>query len=208
MAKKEVKQDVKSQIMRAAEQEFLTAGYAGARTTNIAKNAGVTHAMLHYYFQSKENLFQKIFLDKVQTLTLLFDETYEQRLPFFETMRRIIEAHFEFIAKNPKLPYFILHEILSNKANRTLLIEIIRPKMMIVINKLEKMLADEIEKGTIRPVKTSDFIMNFVSINISFFLALPILEEATPAASGKLMEDMLNERKENNVQFILNGLRK
>ncbi|MBQ2779515.1 MAG: helix-turn-helix transcriptional regulator, partial [Bacteroidaceae bacterium] len=45
------KQSKEQQILAAAEQEFLTRGYDGARTTSIAQAAGVTHAMLHYYFR-------------------------------------------------------------------------------------------------------------------------------------------------------------
>ena len=39
-------------ILAAAEQEFLAKGFDGARTTSIAAAAGVTHAMLHYYFRT------------------------------------------------------------------------------------------------------------------------------------------------------------
>lgn len=51
------KQTKEQEILKAAEQEFLTKGYDGARTTSIAQAAGVTHAMLHYYFRTKEQLF-------------------------------------------------------------------------------------------------------------------------------------------------------
>ena len=47
-------------ILEAAEREFIAKGFAGARTTSIAEAAGVTHAMLHYYFRTKEQLFERI----------------------------------------------------------------------------------------------------------------------------------------------------
>ncbi len=53
-------------ILEAAEVEFLEKGYEKARTTEIARRAGVNHAMLHYYFQSKEKLFHRVFEDKVK----------------------------------------------------------------------------------------------------------------------------------------------
>lgn len=49
--------DTEARILQAAEHEFLTKGYAGARTTSIAEAAGVTHAMFHYYFRTKDKLF-------------------------------------------------------------------------------------------------------------------------------------------------------
>ena len=56
-------QSKEQQILEAAEKEFLEKGYNGARTTSIAKAADVTHAMLHYYFRTKEQLFER-FIDK------------------------------------------------------------------------------------------------------------------------------------------------
>ena len=49
--------DTEVRILQAAEKEFLEKGYAGAKTTDIAAAAGVTHAMLHYYFRTKDKLF-------------------------------------------------------------------------------------------------------------------------------------------------------
>ena len=46
-------QNTEQAILAAAKQEFLLKGYDGARTTSIAEKAGVTHAMLHYYFRTK-----------------------------------------------------------------------------------------------------------------------------------------------------------
>ena len=52
--------DTESEILKAAEQEFMLKGFDGAKTTSIAHAAGVTHAMLHYYFRTKEQLFERI----------------------------------------------------------------------------------------------------------------------------------------------------
>ncbi len=52
--------DTEERILKAAETEFFTKGFDGARTTSIAERAGVTHAMLHYYFRSKALLFERV----------------------------------------------------------------------------------------------------------------------------------------------------
>ena len=56
-------------ILEAAEREFLNKGFAGARTTSIAEAAGVTHAMLHYYFRTKEQLFERILDEKMRLMS-------------------------------------------------------------------------------------------------------------------------------------------
>ena len=55
-------------ILEAAEREFIAKGFAGARTTSIAEAAGVTHAMLHYYFRTKEQLFERILDEKMRLM--------------------------------------------------------------------------------------------------------------------------------------------
>ena len=61
--------DTESEILKAAEQEFMLKGFDGAKTTSIAHAAGVTHAMLHYYFRTKEQLFERILTEKVQLMS-------------------------------------------------------------------------------------------------------------------------------------------
>jgi AcrR family transcriptional regulator len=194
-------------ILEAAEAEFFEKGYGNAKTVSIAKRAGVSHSMLYYYFRKKENLFQMIFLKKIQMLSQAFEGIIIQNLSFAETIRLIVEAQFDFIRKNPQLPYFVLNEILSNKENRVLVIDVLYYKILDIFDKIEKLLSDEIEKGAIRPVKMRDFMMNFLSLNISSFVALPIIQEIFSIKDEKSLNIFLDERREANVQFILNALK-
>lgn len=194
-------------ILEAAEAEFLEKGYGNAKMMAIAKRAEVSHSMLHYYFRSKENLFQTIFLKKSQIISQSLGSIFEQSLSFSEIVRRIVEVQFDFVRKNPKLPHFILNEILSNKENRSLLFEILSPKAAELAVKLKKILADEAEKGTIRPINMYDFMMNIIAMNVSTFIVLPIVQDMAVIEDDEQLKSLLNERKENNVRFVLNALR-
>jgi AcrR family transcriptional regulator len=200
-------QSIKQIILEAAEAEFLEKGYGNAKTITIAKRAGVSHSMLHYYFRTKESLFQMIFVEKIQMLSQVFEKILIQNLPFAETIRDVVEAQFEFVRRNPKLPYFILNEILSNKENRALVFEVLRPKVLTILGSIEKILSNEMAKGAIRPISIADFMQNMLSINILTFVALPITEEIFNITDEKMLDNMLNERRESNVQFILNALK-
>jgi AcrR family transcriptional regulator len=105
-------------ILKAAEAEFFEKGYGNAKTVAIAQRAGVSHSMLHYYYRTKEQLFQKIFKEKVQALTQMFNVIFEQNTDFTEILQLVMETQFKFVAQNPQLPRFVLNEILSNKENR------------------------------------------------------------------------------------------
>lgn len=98
-------------ILRAAEREFLAKGFEGARTTSIAEAAGVTHAMLHYYFRTKEQLFERILDEKLQLMSQTVLSAFgEPGLPLAERLRNGIGRHFDFVAENPDLPRFIVNE--------------------------------------------------------------------------------------------------
>ena len=104
--------DTEALILQAAEREFLEKGYSGAKTTAIAQAAGVTHAMLHYYFRTKEKLFEKIVADKMDKLKrVMFGVIGNPDLPLRERLKQGVEQHFDFIAENPHLPRFIFNEL-------------------------------------------------------------------------------------------------
>jgi AcrR family transcriptional regulator len=194
-------------ILEAAEAEFLEKGFESAKMMGIAKRAGIVHSMLHYYFRSKENLFQMVFRQKIAILSNMFEEIDEQHLPFFEMIRMIIERQFDFVARNPKLPRFVLNEIISKKENREMVFDVVVPQFSKILGRIEQSLNEEIARGTIRRVKLRDLIMNIVSMNVSTFVFLPVLESISPDMNKKDIQNYLEERRESNVQFILNNLR-
>jgi AcrR family transcriptional regulator len=194
-------------ILEAAEAEFLEKGYGNAKTVSIAKRAGVSHSMLHYYFRKKENLFQMIFQRKIQVISQYIESILDDEHPFNETVRLIIETQFNFISENPQLPRFILNEILSSTENRTLFFEELVPKVTTILSRIEHLLKGEVAKGAIRPITVRDFMMNLVSMNVASFLALPIFAEMLPGMDKTALNALLEERRESNVQFILNALR-
>jgi AcrR family transcriptional regulator len=193
-------------ILEVAEAEFLEKGYGNAKTVSIAKRSGVTHSMLHYYFRTKEKLFQIVFRNKVQTISQLFTDIFDRGLPFEQTVRLLVETQFDFVARNPKLPRFILNEVLSNEQNRDLLVKILLPKLFVLHEKMSGLLSDEIAKGTVRNVSLRDLLMNVISMNVASFMALPILKDFI-SDGGESVEKLLKERRESNVQFVLNSLR-
>jgi AcrR family transcriptional regulator len=194
-------------ILESAEAEFLEKGFGNTKTVSIARRAGVSHSMLHYYFRTKEKLFQMIFRRKVAELTQLFEGINAQGLPFEETLRLFIECQFDFMAKNPRLPRFMINEVVSNKDNLNLVVEVVKPKIAEILEQLEKMLAVEIERGKVQPIDFTFLIMNVVSLNVSTFVSLPVMETIFPDLNSAMRDAYFKKRRESNVQFILNALR-
>lgn len=194
-------------ILDAAEQVFLDKGYAASRTTEIAKMAGVTHAMLHYYYRTKENLFNKVFDEKIQLLNNSFSLVFGKDLPFLEKVKLAVETHFDFLAENPKLPSFLLREVITNQERKEVFKGMLFPKLVKVFISLEKEIKAEIEKGTIVDISPANLLLNIGSLNAASIVAVLVLFEDEDEQVNKAKEEFLRQRKASNVDFILRSLR-
>ena len=202
------KQSKEQQILAAAEQEFLTRGYDGARTTSIAQAAGVTHAMLHYYFRTKEQLFERIVDDKFKTMSdSMFSIMGDPSLPIVERIKGGIEAHFDFVAQNPLLPRFVINEIISRPERYDVLYKRIGAIIDNVYRGLQSEINRSAERGEIERVDIKMLFISIMSLNIFTFLAYPFMEPLM----GELManrERFLAERKAENIETILRRIKK
>ena len=192
-------------ILEAAEQEFLEKGFAGAKTTAIAKRAGVNHAMIHYYFRTKENLFTMVFQQKIRILAESFSQSFNQDLSFFDQLKLAIGTHFDFIAANPRLLFFVYGEIITNDRRKKMLVQSVFPKLKGIVKRLKDGIDAEVENGTIRFIRPTELLMNIIALNAITFLAMPLLQIIK--RNDKEVEKLLKQRRENNIQFIINGLK-
>ncbi len=203
------KTSTEQSILEAAEKEFLSQGFARTKTTEIARLAGVNHAMIHYYFRTKENLFNMVFQKKMMILADSFFNIFEKPQPLFEKVRYVVELHFDFLVANPMLPFFIYSEIINSKEKRSLLVRSLFPKARVTLAKLQPDLDAEAAKGTIRPMDALDLIVNIISLNVFSFFCLPLFEECEANGMKSIeTKGFLEHRKKSNVEFILSGLKK
>ena len=202
------KQSKEQQILAAAEQEFLTRGYDGARTTSIAQAAGVTHAMLHYYFRTKEQLFERIVDEKFETMShSMFAIMGDPSLPIVERIKGGIEAHFDFVAQNPLLPRFVINEIISRPERYDVLYKRVGAIIDNVYRGLQSEIDRSAERGEIERIDIKMLFISIMSLNIFTFLAYPFMEPLM----GELManrERFLAERKAENIETILRRIKK
>lgn len=198
--------DTEALILQAAEREFLEKGYSGAKTTAIAQAAGVTHAMLHYYFRTKEKLFEKIVADKMDKLKrVMFGVIGNPDLPLRERIKQGVEQHFDFIAENPHLPRFIFNELHEHPER----IDQVKNSIASIAAKAITTLQNEIDRkaasGECRPVDARMLMLDIASLNLFPFVAAPLIS----SSFGKLFEgrdEFLEMRKKENVRTVLGKL--
>lgn len=195
-------QSKKELILKAAEYEFMANGYEATKTTQIAERAGVTHAMLHYYFQTKENIFKKIYEDKINMLKEPIVALVENKeMELSQRIDTIIETHFEFLKANPTLPYFVISEMNNNP----LLIETMKENIGEVMGKSYKKLQKEIDEyvaqGIINPITALDLLLDIVSLNVSAFVMLPIMKSVV---SNKDEQNAILEQRKREIKETIN----
>lgn len=198
--------DTEALILQAAEREFLEKGYSGAKTTAIAQAAGVTHAMLHYYFRTKDKLFEKIVADKMDKLKrVMFGVIGNPDLPLRERIKQGVEQHFDFIAENPHLPRFIFNELHEHPER----IDQVKNSIASIAAKAITTLQNEIDqkaaKGECNHVDARMLMLDIASLNLFPFVAAPLIS----SSFGKLFEgreEFLEMRKKENVRTVLGKL--
>lgn len=196
-------------ILEAAEREFLTKGFAGARTVSIAEAAGVTHAMLHYYFRTKEHLFERILDDKMRMMGESVLSAFGQPgLPLEERIRGGVEQHFDFIAANPDLPRFIVNEVFSHPERYAAM----QTRLSFMANRLIVDLQRDLDaaaaRGELETLDVRMLILDIISLNIFPFIAYPIIEPVLGYAAEGGREQFFAQRRKENVEVILRRIKK
>ena len=162
--------------------------------------------MLHYYFRTKENLFNKVFEEKARQLADTFLSRVDESLPFLEKIKCFIEAHFDLLTANPELPLFIYREILTNECGKEICRKTLFPNFRLAISLLDRSLQEEIKKGTIRPVKAEDLMVSAISLNIFVFVANPLIQLFVEE-KGEEYHQYMERRKQENVEIIIKQIK-
>ncbi len=193
-------------ILEAAERLFLEKGFALTTTTEIARVAGCNQAMVHYYYRTKEKLFTSVFEKKARMMVANLLQADRPDLSFEEKLRHKIEAHYNMLKENPRLPFLFFNEMITNPPRLLALREIIKDFPLGIVKPMEAELKAEIALGNIRQVSMIDLLMTMLSLNVFLFLASPIFKTLT-GISDEEFEQMVERRKEENVTVILKSLR-
>ncbi len=200
-------QSMEQMILETAERLFLEKGFAATSTTQIAREVGCNQALVHYYFRTKDNLFNTIFEEKFKEFfQVVFDLEKLNDISFEEKLRHIVLAHFDMLNKNRKLPVLIITEF----NRRPELIAELRTKFstipILILKPIQEELQAEIDARRIRQITILDILITMVSLNVSLFLLMTITGEILQI-SEEQRESIFLQRREEHVNIILSSLR-
>lgn len=200
--------ETETRILDAAHRVFLRRGTAGARTQEIADEAGVNKALLHYYFRSKERLAEAVFLRAARILFPRMLQTLASDLPLREKLQQAIEIELDILDENPYLPGYLVAEFqyrsdrLSEILNEVLPIQDVR---RVVLDRLQRQLDDEAEAGRIRPTQAVDLMVALIGQLVFPYAAAPMLEAAL-GLDPEARRMMMARRRDDLADAILRSL--
>lgn len=195
--------NTESLILEAAKSIFLTKGMDGARMQEIADKAGINKAMLHYYYRSKQLLFEAVFKNAFSLLAPQLNSILNDESSIEEKVRSFTTNYISFILKHPYLPGFIIQEL---NRNPDFIVKLKEKSGFPNTKKFETQVAMEVEAGRLKPIKWEQLFINIMALNIFPFIAAPLIK-AFMNVEHEYFEQLLINRKTEVADFIINSIK-
>jgi TetR/AcrR family transcriptional regulator len=205
MVKAKIDKTTEAKILAAAKKIFVIKGMAGARMQDIADEAGINKALLHYYFRNKEKLFEVIFMEAANKLFPRINEIFASDQPLFEKIESFCEEYITVVMENPYLPLFVLNEI--NQDPEYFLQKVWAGKSKPNPQKFLEQIEREVKKGTIKRISPLHLLMNLLSMTIFPFVAKPMIQKNLGLDELQFRATM-EQRKKVISKFIIDAIRK
>ncbi|OLC83693.1 MAG: hypothetical protein AUH72_03700 [Acidobacteria bacterium 13_1_40CM_4_65_8] len=190
---------------------FVRRGTAGARMQEIAAEADVNQALLHYYFRSKDRLSQAAFERAASQFMPTVIQVLASDAELEAKVTRIIELELDHLARAPYLPGYIISEVTHHPERARQLIasvtgrapEDVRPQ---VVAMLRKQIDARVKSRRMRPIAPEQFVVNLMALCIFPFAARPMIA-AMLGMDQQAFEQFIARRRQDLPAFFLGALR-
>lgn len=197
--------NAEERILAAAKKVFTTKGMAGARMQDIADEAGINKALVHYYFRDKDKLFEVVFLAEAQKFFPKINSIFNSEVPLFEKIENFVAEYIDEMQENPYLPWFVMNEL--HRDPDQFMYKIWGEKNLPKPQKLLEQIEKEVKKGTIKRISPIHLLMNLLSMTIFPFVARPMLTRNLRLNETQFKE-VMDQRKKEIPKFIFDSIRK
>lgn len=191
-------------IFNAARIVFQKKGFAGARMQEIADEAGINKAMLHYCFKNKQLLFQAVFMNAFGQLAPQINAIFNSDEMVFAKIEKFTDSYISFVIDNPYLPSFVIQEMNNNpEFVMSFLNHENRPDPKLLISQIEK----EIATGIIKPLNPKQLLLDIFSMTVFPFAAQMMVKGILKITDSEFNE-LMEERKTSIAKQIINSIKK
>jgi TetR/AcrR family transcriptional regulator len=195
--------DTEARILDAAHTVFMRSGTAGARMQEIADEAGVNKALLHYYFRTKDQLSQAVFRRAAGEFFPRIFGVLGSALPLEEKVRAVVAQDIDFLSRHPYLPAYLISEV-HHHPDR--IIGLMKQFDRLPLETLQAQLDEGAREGRLRPISAQQAVVNLVAMAVFPFVARPIVTALLELGPGGF-EALMEERRTLVPDFYLNALR-
>lgn len=195
--------NTENQILEAAKTVFQIKGMDGSRMQEIADKAGINKAMLHYYYRSKQLLFEAVFKHAFSLLAPQLNKILNDDSSIEDKIRNFTFNYISFISKHPYLPNFIIQELNRNPEFAQ---NFSHTEGFPNIEKFKRQLNEDIEKGIIKPIKAEQLFINILALNVFPFIAAPLLKTFINV-DQTTYKQLIEQRETEVADFIINSIK-
>jgi len=199
--KKEV--TTETQILEAAKHVFQNKGMDGARMQEIADEAKINKAMLHYYYRSKQLLFEAVFKNAFLLLAPQLNKVLNDDSSIGDKIRNFTSNYISFINKHPYIPNFIIQEL---NRNPNFISNISEQAIFPNIDKFKKQVEIEVQQGILKPIAAEQLFIHLLALNVFPFIAKPLVK-AFLHLEDKDFKQFMESRKKEVADFIIHSIK-
>lgn len=189
-------------IKAAAKRVFVSKGFSGCTSREIAKEAGTNVALVNYYFRSKNQLFLLIYQTVTEDFLLSMVDVFSSKISLKEKISQLIDREFEFLSIHPEIPMFVINEMSRNK-NAGIEPQVILSKLGTTGIFQETIEAQE--KGIMRKIDLVSIIM-LIMANCQHPFMARLLNQQLNGLSDEQYDLQLIKHKEVVKEMLLNFL--
>ncbi len=190
-------------ILNAAITIFQKKGMAGARMQEIANEAQINKAMLHYYFRNKQQLFEAVFIQAFQKLAPQLNLIFASEDGVFEKIKKFTASYIDFIFENPYLPAFIIQELNNNpEFVMKFMSHEGKPDPRPFLRQIE----EEIKAGNIKEIPPKQLLLNLLSLTIFPFVG-EVMIKVLMNISDVEFRQLLEERKTLIAEQLISSIK-
>jgi AcrR family transcriptional regulator len=195
-------------ILDAADAVFVRRGTDGARMQEIAAEAGVNKALLHYYYRTKDGLAQAVFRRVASAFMPAIIEIMAGGLSLEEKAAQVVHHYLDQFSRRPYLPGYLISEITHHPGRLPPLFAAIAGTQIKrrVLTKLARQIDERVRAGTMAPIAPEQFLINIISLCVFPFAARPIIMVAL-GLDAKGFERFIDQRREALPPFLARALR-
>jgi AcrR family transcriptional regulator len=188
----------KEKIIQAAQEVFIRKGMDGARMQEIADEAGINKALLHYYFHSKEQLFREVFYGILSKLIPGLISIFKKDTPFLDKIEAVVSEYDSFMQRNPFLPQFVIREINRDPEQLSGFMS----DQGLDFGLVERMINQEVKSGNIRSVTFPHLFANLIGMIVMPYIGRPLFQRKLFSNDSIKYDQFLMERKEVITMFM------